>query len=418
MGWLLVVDLVVIVVLARVLGPLAGKLGQPAVVGEILGGILLGPTLLHGAITNALFPAAVRPPLTLLATIGVCVFMFLVGLHLDRGQLAGRGRIAGTVSLSAIVLPFGLGVLLALHLAGAHPAGDRLGFVLFLGTAMSVTAFPVLARILSDRQLIDTPIGGLALACAAVDDVLAWTLLAIVAAISGGANPWQVLLVLPFTALLVWGVRPLLARLARRERHTGPVVTAAVVLAVAAGLFLSAEATDRMGLHAFFGAFLFGAVMPRHGATAVRERVLPWVDRVSSVVLLPVFFMVAGLKVDLSEVDARGLGELGLILLVAVGGKFGGAFLGARASGVRPRHSAVLAILVNTRGLTELIALTVGLQLGVLDQELYSLMVVMALVTTAMTGVLLKVVYPGWRVRRDRGQEPEFELPQRLGEPR
>jgi Kef-type K+ transport system membrane component KefB len=398
----LLLALVVIIISARLCGALARRLGQPAVIGEIVGGILLGPTLFGGAVTGAVFPSDVRPALSTLADVGVCVFMFLVGLHLDHRLLRGQGRIATTVSVSAIALPFGLGALLALYLAGNHATGSRLAFVLFLGTAMSITAFPVLARILTDNGLIDTPIGGLALACAAVDDVLAWSLLAVVAALAdGGGNPWRVLLVVLFAALMLKVVRPLLAFLAQRRPVRGGLAGAAVLVAVAAGLLLSAEATEWMGLHRVFGAFLLGVVMPAEGAVALRERALPWIERVSSVVLLPVFFVAAGIKVNLSSVDRAALGELALILLVAIGGKCAGAFGGARVNGVRPRHSAVLAILINTRGLTELIVLTVGLQLGVLDLGLYSLMVVMALVTTAMAGVLLRLAYPPARVRQD-----------------
>ncbi|KAA9159083.1 cation/H(+) antiporter [Amycolatopsis acidicola] len=398
----LVAGLLVIVLVARLLGFLAKKAGQPPVVGEILGGILLGPTLFHGAVTSALFPTTVRPGLTLLANIGVCVFMFLVGLRYDHGRLAGTAKTAATVALSAVALPFAGGAALAWYLFASHPAPNRLGFVLFMGTAMSVTAFPVLARILADKGLIDTPVGGIALAIAAVDDVLAWSLLAVVVALVQVTSGWQVLLIVPFAVVMLWVVRPLLARAAPADgRRGGPAVSAVVFLALAAGLFVSAEVTDLLGLHAFFGAFLFGVVMPKGGAATLRERVLPWVERVSSVLLLPVFFMVAGLGVDLSTMDGQLLGELGLVLVVAVGGKFGGAYLGARASGIRPRHATVLAALVNTRGLTELIALTVGLRLGMLDGSLYSLMVVMALVTTAMTGIVLRFVYPHWRVQRD-----------------
>ncbi len=398
----LLLGLIVIVAVARLLGALARRLGQPAVIGEILGGILLGPTLFGGAITGTLFPAEVRPAMSLLAQFGVCVFMFLVGLHLDRGLLRGQGRIASTVSLSAIVLPFGLGALLALHLYGRHPTGNELAFVLFLGTAMSVTAFPVLARILTDKGLLNTPIGGLALATAAVDDVLAWSLLAVVAALAdGGAPPWRIVLVIPYAVLMLLVVRPLLARLAAIRAATGRFAGIGVLVAVAVGLFLSAEATEWMGLHAIFGAFLFGVVMPRRGAAVLRQDALPWIERACSILLLPVFFMVAGLKVDLSSADDAALTELALILMVAIGGKFGGALLAARANRVPWRHSSVLATLINTRGLTELIVLTVGLELAVIDQQIYSLMVVMALVTTAMTGVLLRLIYPEERMRRD-----------------
>ncbi len=403
---MLLIDLAVIVAVARLLGAAARRLGQPAVIGEILGGILLGPTLFGGELTRTLFPADVQPSLTLLANVGVTVFMFLVGLELDRNLLRGQGRIATSVSLSAIVLPFALGVLLALYLAEDHSTDKRLAFVLFMGTAMSITAFPVLARILTDRGLLHTPIGGLALTCASVDDVLAWSLLGIAAAAAGvGGAPWQVLLVVPYTVGVLFVLRPLLARLAERSaaaaRPRRPGTGVLAVLAVAAGLWLSAEATDKMGLHLIFGAYLFGLAMPRDHPPAWAELALSWTRRACSILLLPVFFLVAGIKVDLSSMDGTALGELALILLVAIGGKCGGAFVGARLNGMRARHSAVLAILINTRGLTELIVLTVGLQLGVLDGQLYSLMVVMALVTTAMTGVLLRIIYPEHRAAED-----------------
>lgn len=400
----LLLALAVIVTVARLLGALARRLGQPPVIGEIIGGILLGPTLFDGDLTAALFPAGIRPSLTNLANIGVCVFMFLVGLEFDRALLRGQGRIAASVSLSAIALPFTLGALLALHLAAHHPTDDKLAFVLFLGTAMSVTAFPVLARILTDKGLIDTPIGGLALASAAVDDVLAWSLLAGVAALAGaGGAPWHLALVVPYAAAMLWIVRPLLAKLARRDKgRSGWFTDTAILLAVSAGVLLSAEATEWMGLHLIFGAFLLGIALPREGATRLRRRALPWIERASSVLLLPVFFMVAGLKVDLSSMTTTAFGELALILLVAIGGKFLGAYAGARLNGIRPRHSTVLALLINTRGLTELIVLTVGLQLGVLDQPLYSLMVVMALVTTAMAGIILPFIYPESRINEDK----------------
>jgi K+:H+ antiporter len=404
----LTVDLAVIGGLAWVLGGAARRLGQPAVIGEIIGGILLGPTLLHGEITGVLFPAGVRPPLTALANIGVCAFMFLIGLRLDRRLLHAQGRVTGVVALSAIVVPFGLGALLAVRLTGTYPSRHALGFVVFLGTAMSMTAFPVLARILTDRGLFHTPVGGLALACAAVDDVLAWSLLAVAMALSGaGTGAGRIVLALPFAAVMLGAVRPLLARLAARHMPASGLANAGVLAAMAAGLSLSALATGWMGLHSIFGAFLFGVIMPRGeppdgtgdvagaGIPARAGRPLRWIERICSVLLLPVFFMVAGLKVNLSRVDGAALGELGLILLVAIGGKFGGGFAGARASGARARHSAVLGILLNARGLTELIVLTVGLQTGLLDQRLYSLMVVMAVVTTALTGVLLRLVHRG-----------------------
>ncbi len=397
----LLLALAVIVAAARLFGLMARKAGQPEVVGEILAGILLGPTFAGGAVATAVFPADIRPVLASLADIAVCVFMFYVGLHFDRSLLRGQVRIATSVSLGAVVVPFALGSLLALYLVDRQPVHDHLGFVLFVGTAMSITALPVLARILHDSGLVSTPAGVLALACAAVDDVLAWSLLAVVIAIaSPNGNLWLVLLVVPFAALLVTVVRPLLA--AAERSLEGSRLAGFGVLAVAAtGLYLCAQATARMGLHLIFGAFLFGVVFPRAAASGQCAQLLRNIERFSSLFLLPVFFLIVGLKVDLVRLDAGRLGLFALILLVAVAGKAIGTFAGARLCGAGPRHAVGLAVLLNTRGLTELIALTVGLQLGLLDTDLYSLMVLMALVTTAMTGILLRFVYPPERVRQD-----------------
>jgi len=404
---MLVADLAVIVTVARLLGLSARRLGQPTVIGEIVGGILLGPSLFGHGFTSGLFPAAVLPSLTMLSNTGICVFMFLVGLEFDRGLLRGQGRIAATVALSAILLPFTLGVLLALDLVHQYPTAHRLGFVLFLGTAMSVTAFPVLARILTDNKLIYTPVGGLALAAAAIGDVLAWSMLAVVTALVGsGRDHWRVLLIIPFALFLRLVVGPLAERVSTRIRSAGQptrLAAAGVALVLAAALLGVSEATAWMGLHPIFGAFLLGIVLPREGSGSGSPdyRGVHAGGRISVLILLPVFFVIAGLKVNLRGLDADTLAQLGLIMLVAVGGKCVGTYLGARVSGVRRRYSAVLAVLINTRGLTELIVLTVGVQIGVLDQRLFTLLVVMAVVTTAMTGVLLRYVYPRERVRSD-----------------
>ncbi|MEV7885284.1 cation:proton antiporter [Streptomyces sp. NPDC002817] len=385
----LLVGLAAMVVLARLLGVLARRLGQPAVIGEVLAGIALGPTLFHGAISDALFPTDIRPLLAALAAVGVAVFMFIVGLEWDATLIRGSGSLAATVSFSSILLPFGLGSLLALYLVDDYGTGDQTAFTLFMGIAMSITAFPVLARILTDRKMNRTPLGVVALACASIDDVLAWTLLATVVAISGSAGPdqWRILLAIPYLVGMLYGVRPLLRRYADRRPELR--LTPTVLAFVLAGLLLSAAATEWVGLHYIFGAFLFGLVLPREGSERLRAEVHDRLGQLNGQLLLPVFFLVAGLKVDLSGVDAAGLGALTLILLVAIGGKFTGAFVAARLNKMSPRQSVALATLMNTRGLTELIVLNVGLQLGFLNQELYSLMVVMAVVTTAMAGPLL-----------------------------
>jgi Kef-type K+ transport system membrane component KefB len=412
--------LAVIVLLASLFGAGARRLGQPAVIGEIVLGVLLGPTLFSGVVSDALFPAGIRPFLSALANVGVALFMFTVGLEFDRKLLRGRRVIAASVASGSIVLPFSLGVALAFYLIQRHPTENRTAFVLFMGAAMSVTAFPVLARILTDRGLARTWLGAVALACAAIDDVLAWTLLAVVVAISGSAGGFDLMLLLavPYLVAMPLVVRPALRWLLGKRRLTGPT-SAVPIVVILVGLLLSAAFTEWIGLHFIFGAFLFGAVMPREGAVVPRPEagengsgqedtnspsvVASRLKQLNGVLLLPIFFIVAGLNVDLSDLDAAGLLELLLILVAAIGGKFLGAFAGARLNKMPSRPAAALAVLMNTRGLTELIILSVGLQLGVLDGELYSYMVVMALVTTMMAGPLLQRIYP---LRRAEPADP------------
>jgi Kef-type K+ transport system membrane component KefB len=399
---LFLADLAIIIVLARLLGMAARRLGQPPVIGEIIAGILLGPTLFHGKITATLFPISLRLPLSALANLGVVMFMFAVGYLLDLHLIRRRERVAASVSVSSIILPLSLGTGLGTWLASRHHVHQVLPFALFVGTAMSVTAFPVLARILTDRGMHRTRIGAIALASAAIDDVLAWALLAAVAAIAdAGGQPLRLLLAPVYAGVMFALVRPLLRRLADVYQRRGRL-TPNVLATVLAGLLLSSCATDWMGVKYFFGAFLFGVVMPREGAAAaLRQEILNRLEQLSVLVLLPVFFVVSGLSVNLSSVGLSGLVELCLILLVAVAGKFVGAFAGARLAGVRGRDARVLATLMNTRGLTGIVILSVGLQLHILDQSLYSLMIVMAIVTTMMAGPLLHFFYPGRFLERD-----------------
>jgi Kef-type K+ transport system membrane component KefB len=407
----LLLDLAVILVLARLLGAAAQRIGQPPVVGEIAAGILLGPTLFHGKIAATVFPTDIRPFLSALATVGLALFMFIVGFELDTMLLRGKERIAVSTSVASLIVPFGLGALLATYLITNHPTADRLAFILFIGSAMAVTAFPVLARILTDRNMQRTAIGGLALASAAVDDVLAWSILAVVVTVAGagGADTWHVIFAVPYVLLMFFVVRPLLRRLVAAREAAGRL-TPSLLAVVLVGVLTSSYAAEWLGVHYIFGAFIFGAIMPREGAAQLRHEILERLEQVSVLLLLPVFFVVAGLKVDLSKVGLVGLGELALILLVAISGKYVGAFVGARIQGVRTRQAAVLATLMNTRGLTEIVILTVGLQLGILDGPLYSLMVVMALVTTVMAGPVLAVIYPKRRVERDIAEAEQAAL--------
>ncbi|WP_375484624.1 cation:proton antiporter [uncultured Jatrophihabitans sp.] len=409
-------DIAIILILARLLGTVARKLGQPPVIGEILAGVVLGPTLFSGNITSHLFlvenPVEGKPPvdltgswLTAIATLGLVLFMFIVGYEVDRSLFKGREQVAAAVSLGSIAVPMVGGTLLGLWLIDRHSdiTTKHLPSALFVGAAMSVTAFPVLARILTDRGLHRTRIGGLAIASAAVDDIAAWSLLAVVVTIVGSEgtdDTWHILLAPAYLLVMAFVVRPLMRRVNERFLAIGRLTPDMLAIVVAL-LALSAFSTEWLNVHYIFGAFIMGACMPRETGAALREAILERLEQLSVLVLLPVFFVVSGVKVDLSSVGASGVGELLAILGVAIGGKFLGAYLGAKASGVGGRQAGALATLMNTRGLTELVILNVGLQLKVLDTKLFSLMVVMALVTTAMTGPMLRFIYPKRLIDRD-----------------
>jgi len=378
----------ILLVVARLAGLLCRRLGQPPVIGEVIAGIALGPSLL-GSWSTSLFPLETRPLLKILASVGLAAFMFLVGLELDLSHLGGRGQRASTgVAVAGTAVPFALGVLLAMALHPSHKLGDFLPFALFIGAAMSTTAFPVLARILQERNLYDTPLGVLTMASAAGDDVLTWATLAVVVAIVASTGawtlPWILALGVAFTATMVLAVRPALARY--RDRTVGSTELVLVV----AGVLGCAFVTSAIGVHEIFGAFLLGAVFPR-GPFGDQIR-----DHLESVaiILLPVFFVTTGLNVDIGGIGAAGLWQLGLILVVACAGKFFGAGVGARSQGLALRESVALGVLMNTRGLTELVVLNIGRDLGVLDGSLFTMLVVMAVLTTLATSPLLDVVKP------------------------
>ncbi|HET7721845.1 MAG TPA: cation:proton antiporter, partial [Acidimicrobiales bacterium] len=327
----------VVIVVARAVGALFRRFHQHPVIGEVVAGIALGPSLL-GSWSNGLFPLETRPLLRILASLGLAVFMFLVGLEMDLAHLGGnqRRRISGAVALLGTAVPFGLGVVLATALHPEHGAGDFLPFALFIGAAMSTTAFPVLARILQERKLYDTPLGVLTMASAAGDDVLTWAVLAVVVAIVAATGAWTLpyilLLSVGFVVLMLVAVRPALARY--RDRSMGTTELTLVV----AGLLAAAFVTSTIGIHEIFGAFLFGAVFPRGPlADAVRDRL-----RSVVAILLPVFFVTTGLNVDIGGVGVEGLWHLFLILVVACAGKLIGAGAGARMQGLAARESLAL----------------------------------------------------------------------------
>ncbi|WP_232661460.1 cation:proton antiporter [Pseudonocardia sp. TRM90224] len=421
------IDIAIVVAIARVVGWVFQRFGQPAVIGEIVAGIALGPTLLGllpGDLHLVIFPMEARPYLNVIAQIGLILFMFIVGLEVDLSTIKERRSTASTVSIVSITLPFGLGVLVSWFLYENHmiftnadgttKPVEFLPFALFLGVAMSITAFPVLARILSERRMHRTSTGVLALACAAIDDVLAWSLLAVVVAVgSSGGSFLHVLQILGLTAIfaliMFFVVKPLLSRLVPWYNSKGRLTSdmLAIVLVL---LLVSAYVTERIEVHAIFGAFILGTIMPRRGAGGLTREILERIEQISVLLLLPVFFVVTGLRVDIGAVGIFGIVELLVILAAAIGGKFLGAYYAARFRRVPRRQAGALGLLMNTRGLTELVILTVGVQLGILDQNLFTLMVLMALITTAMAAPLLNLVYPARIVNREIAEADAAEL--------
>ncbi len=409
---LLMIQIAVVVATGRVLARVVRYLGQPTVIAEVVAGIVLGPSLLGLLWPEGmawLFPAAAMPGLSLVAQLGLVFFMFLVGLEFDPRLLQGRGHQSLVISWASILAPFGLGALLAwpLHASLAPEGVPFLSFALFLGAAMSITAFPVLARILAERGVLRTKLGAISLSCAAVDDVTAWCILAFVVSIARAEGVRSAVvttvLALLFIAVVWLGVRPLLRRLGPRQGQSVSAETVAIAFFL---LLVSATTTELIGIHALFGGFLLGAVMPRGGGLtqAITEKIEDFV----TIVLLPLFFAYSGLRTHIGLLEDRSDWLVcGAIVLVACAGKFGGSALAARFVGLTWREASAIGILMNTRGLMELIVLNVGLDLGVLSPRLFTMMVIMALVTTWITSPLLERIYPRREMVRELEPPPE-----------
>ena len=407
------VEIFVILAVARLLGVTLRRLGQPQVMGEVLGGILLGPSLLGWVAPGmfaSLFPPEAVPYLKVLSEYGVVFFMFLIGLELDPALLRGHGRSAVFISHASILIPFALGVALAgwLHAEHGSPAVPFLPFALFMGASMSITAFPVLARILVERDLLKTRVGAVTIVCAAVDDVTAWCILAFVVAVASTADLGDALGTLLFAvgylALMLVAVRPLLNQLRDVVERSGRLsqnVVAVVFLLVLA----SAIVTDVIGIHAIFGGFMMGAVMPK-GTLFTRELV-DKVEDFAVVFLLPIYFAYTGLRTQIGLVDTPALWlECALVIGVATVGKFGGSALVAYLTGLAWREASAVGVLMNTRGLMELIILNIGYELGVLSPALFAMMVIMAIVTTLATTPILGRIYPPDRFRAELTEAP------------
>jgi Kef-type K+ transport system membrane component KefB len=409
----LLIALAVVIFASQLLGAAFRYLKSPPVIGEIVAGILLGPSLL-GLLSPdteaALFPASIGPGLSVLSQIGVVLYMFLVGLEVDIKMLRTRGHAAVAISHASIVVPFLLGALLSLFLYSSVSSRSVpfAHFALFCGTAMSVTAFPVLARILSDRREQSTKLGVLALTCAAVDDVTAWCLLALVVSVVGGhmtSTLWTVGLTLLYLAVMWLVARPLIARIVHEHDVRGGIVDKTVLTAVVLSVLVSALTTELIGIHALFGAFAAGVMIPADSRLAAHIS-----DALSDfvvVLFLPAFFAYTGLRTQIGLLSTGSEWLLtAAIIATACIGKFGGTFVAARFTGMSTRDSAALGALMNTRGLMELVVLNIGLDLKVVSPTLFAMMVIMAVLTTFATTPLLHFIQ---HVGRRGGPHPSVD---------
>ncbi|MEJ0036470.1 MAG: cation:proton antiporter [Gammaproteobacteria bacterium] len=393
----LLLQLVIILGAARLLGLVLRYFGQPAVIGEMAAGIVLGP-IVFGAVAPELhaeiFAPASRGALEGLSQLGLVLFMFIVGAEL-RLPTGARSQIvaASWVGILSVLIPMGLGLAIAfpLYPLVSIPGVAFWPFALFMAAAMSITAFPVMARILKDRNMTQTTIGRLALTSAAVADVLAWVLLALVVVLASSAHDWsafvrQIVGVLLLTAVIFGVFRPLIAWMLSKYASDGRPA-GALLAALLIGTFACAYATGYLGVHPVFGAFLFGACVPRDDR--LLHSLIERIEHVAILVLMPVFFALAGLNTTSDAFVGAGLGSLGLILAVAIFGKIAGGVIGARVSRYSWRESFAVGSLMNARGLMELIVMKVGLDIGVIGPQVFTMLLVMALVTTVMTSPLV-----------------------------
>jgi Kef-type K+ transport system membrane component KefB len=387
--WLLVADLALILAAAAVARRAVARIGQPSVIGDVIAGFMLGPTVLAD-VSGELFPAAARDDLRALGDVGLVAFAFAAGLAVDRPRMPSSRWIA-VIASSAFAVPFTTGLAVGVLLHGwAHPAVPPLPFSLFVAAAMSITAFPVLVRILQERGLAGTPLGSLATTTAAANDALAWGAVAFALAVFNSSDSFAVAgaraaAAVPLAAVVTCAVPFVFARLSRGGgRWSGPVIALG-------GLIGSVAATDAVGVHGVLGAFVFG-LAARHGAGSAAALRLARPARVTAAVLLPVMLALPGLGIDATALAPADAGVTALVVGVAALTKMVGAALPARFAGLPWREASALGILLNTRGLMELVVLNLGLTTGLLDERLYVVLLVMALITTLMTAPLLALV--------------------------
>ena len=398
---ILLLQIITIIIVARFFGWIFRKIGQPSVIGEIIAGIFLGPSVVgmyFPEYSKLLFPAESLGNLQFLSQIGLILFMFVIGMELDLKVLKNKANDAVVISHASIVIPFALGIGLSYFIyqnTTFTPKGvDFLSFSLFMGIAMSITAFPVLARIVQERGIHKTKLGTIVITCAAADDITAWCILAAVIAIvkagTFASSMYIILLAVLYVLMMLFVVKPFLKKIgdlyATRENLSKPVV--AIFLLT---LIISSYLTEIIGIHALFGAFMTGAIMP--DVTKIRNIIIEKVEDVALILLLPLFFVFTGLRTQIGLINDFYLWQItGLIILVAVVGKFFGSALAAKFVGQNWRDSLTIGALMNTRGLMELIVLNIGYDLGVLSTEIFTMMVIMALVTTFMTGPAIDLI--------------------------
>jgi len=399
------IALTAIVIAGQFAAKIFAYIGQPPVIGEVLVGILLGPSLIGPANSALILPPSVAPLLGIIAQLGVILYMFMVGLELDLDLLRRRAHSTIAISHASILAPFVLGSALALWLYPRLSSSDISfsSFALFMGVAMSITAFPVLARIITDRGMTHTQLGAIALGCAATDDVTAWCLLAFVVGVANQQIQQAVMVAVgtaAYIAAMVFIVRPLVTRIVKRwDKESNSLPRPATVFVVVA-MLLSALATEAIGVHAIFGAFLLGAIIPNKSALA--QGFVRQVEPIVTVLLLPAFFAYTGMRTRIDLVSGLDSWLIcGLIILVATLGKFGGTLAAGKLTGLGWRDAGALGVLMNTRGLMELIVLNIGLDLEVISPKLFAMMVVMALVTTIGTAPVLR------RILKSGKSQPE-----------
>jgi len=396
---ILILQIVVILLAVRVFGWICKRIGQPTVVGEIIAGVVLGPSLLgyyFPEISVFLFPESSLGSISFLSQIGLILFMFIVGMELDFRTLKNKAHDATIISHSSIAITFTIGVGVALFLFSRFPNADTtfLPFALFMGIAMSIAAFPVMARIVHEREINKTPLGATIITCAAIDDITAWCLLAVVIAIakagSIGSSLFVILLAVAYIIIMFKVVRPFLKRVAEFQTSKN-IINKSTIGIFFIVLFLSAYATEVIGIHALFGAFLAGVIMPSN--VNFRSLFAERIEDVALVLLLPLFFVYTGLRTEIGLINGSYMWTICIgIIILAVIGKLMGSALAARFIGYNWKDSLTIGALMDTRGLIQLVVLNIGLDLGILTPEVFAMMVVMALTTTFLTSPLLSLI--------------------------